>query len=393
MKINGSSPPYTRPFSSFGRTSTSLFSSQQPTFGPSVSPSSGPSIWSAIQRIQSILLDRQDRAASGSNTSSDGSNVYAENKSITGNAVSGAKVGGKFLDVKAASMQYVQSTATDSKFTSKTIYSSSFEGDRTSITADRVQYAQINGDKSVVNAKTMTGGQIGGDGVTINAESVDGLLQVSGSGAKITAGQLSYTQINGKGASLTADKLGGVVINADDVSISAETAGSITLRGGKNSVTVDKATDIQAGAGNNSIKAKIVSSVSLAGGDDNIIVGTALGAINAGAGNDHISVEKAASVSGGKGNDTLTVGAGVQRVTFNAGDGADIVNAEKGTTIAFGAGLKRDDVQITRDGDTYRISFANSSDRITLNAGAGTTSKLAFADGSTLELSRETIEA
>ncbi len=90
MKIQGNSYTFTRPFNAFGRASPSLFASQQSFgFGNGASPASGPSAWSAIQRIQTILLERQDRQNGGA-SSGGGSDVYAENKSITGGAVSGA---------------------------------------------------------------------------------------------------------------------------------------------------------------------------------------------------------------------------------------------------------------------------------------------------------------
>lgn len=348
MKIEGSPFSFNRPLNTFGRANVSLFTPSQ-AFGTrnTFQPAGGPSVWSAIQRIQTILLERQEQSASNTG----GTNIYAEKKSVTGGNVSGATIGGKFLDVKSVSMQYVDSDATDTRFTAKTILASSFDGDRTAVTADRIENSQINGDKSIVNVKTLTGGQIGGDGVTINAEDINGVLQIKGSGATINAENIAFAQVGGQGAKLKAETLGVLTVTANSVSLEATKAGSLSLAGGDNTVKLGTATTVRGG----SCK-------------------------------DRIEVGTAAYVAGGKGDDTLVLGSGVREVRFNAGDGKDTIEAEKGTRIAFGAGIRRDDVIVARDGDTYRLTFRNSTDQITLKTGAGASSKLTFADGSTLDL-------
>lgn len=349
MKIDGGSFSFSRPLNAFGRTSTSLFATST-SFGSgnAFQPSNGPSVWNAIQRIQTILLERQDKSAAAGNS---GADLYAERKSISGDAVNGAKIAGKFLDVKAVSMQYVDSDATDTRFTAKSVLSSSFDGDRTTLTADRVQNTTIGGDKSTVNVKTLTSGQIKGDGVTVNAQTIDGVVSVTGSGTTINADKVAFAQLNGQGTKLKTETLGVVTIAADNIAIEAEKAGSIALRGGTNSVLVDTATNVRGGTGA-----------------------------------DRITVETAAYVSGGKGNDTLTLGSGVREVRFNAGDGQDTINASAGARIAFGSGIARDDVIVAREGSTVRLTFRNSTDAITLKTATGATSKLTFADGSTLAL-------
>ena len=113
-----------------------------------------------------------------------------------------------------------------------------------------------------------------------------------------------------------------------------------------------------------------------------------------GAGNDTIYGYDGDDVlEGGLGNDTLSGGAGSDTYRFNAGDGQDTIDnydnsAGRFDVLQLGAGIAADDVTARRSGANLVLTFAGTSDRITVvryfdgdGDGHSRLDEIHFADG------------
>jgi Ca2+-binding RTX toxin-like protein len=111
-------------------------------------------------------------------------------------------------------------------------------------------------------------------------------------------------------------------------------------------------------------------------------------------------------LSGGTGNDYLSGGGGEDTFVFNQGDGQDVITSEFNPVdgsvamdkILFGAGIAREDLELSRNGEDLILQIKDTTDRITLTgfygaSKSGSRSKVRtveFAGGSTLDLATET---
>jgi Ca2+-binding RTX toxin-like protein len=95
--------------------------------------------------------------------------------------------------------------------------------------------------------------------------------------------------------------------------------------------------------------------------------------LTGGAGNDFLAGEGGNdTLSGGAGNDTLNGGAGNNTYLYRKGDGSDTISgfanstAGKNNVLVFSDGIVPDEVALQRSGTALVVSFAGSSDKITL---------------------------
>ena len=108
------------------------------------------------------------------------------------------------------------------------------------------------------------------------------------------------------------------------------------------------------------------------GGAGNDVISVVAGearSVSGGAGDDRITINarKAEAIQGGTGDDTITLlGTEEASVHFAKGDGRDMVNISGATTITLGEGLSAEIATILREGNTIKISFAGSNDKITV---------------------------
>ncbi|CAA2143865.1 calcium-binding protein [Hyphomicrobium sp. ghe19] len=175
---------------------------------------------------------------------------------------------------------------------------------------------------------------------------------------------------------------------------------------------------VDGGAGNDVIRTYDYSTVDGGDGDD-FVVTLGNSAINGGAGNDtlvvssrrsaddstfdnavvdggegddYIQVNGNSTVTGGTGNDTIRLIGDGNTVIFNKGDGHDTIgvgrgyaNAKDSATINI-KGYSADDVTVNRDADKVTVSFKGSDDAITVQVKYNASAKLAFEDGSTIDV-------
>lgn len=179
-----------------------------------------------------------------------------------------------------------------------------------------------------------------------------------------------------------------------------------TIYGGNGDDIIDawSGSVVDGGAGNDVIRAWSDSAVQGGDGDDSIDVWSN-SKVEGGAGNDRISawsnsyvdggdgddVIQAHSnsvVIGGRGNDTISVH-NDSTVRFNTGDGQDVIYAGPNTTIEFGAGISAKNTRVEISGSVATITFADSTDSLTLHVDHRFPASLAFADGSSLSVAGE----
>jgi len=129
-------------------------------------------------------------------------------------------------------------------------------------------------------------------------------------------------------------------------------------------------------------------------GDDNLVGDFYANTLSGGAGNDTLTGNQGNdTLTGGTGNDTLIGGSGNDTYVFNAGDGQDIVNDTGAPAdvdkVVFGAGISASDLSFVRSGNDLVITFAGSSDKLTIKDQFeyhenSKIESLSFADGTLL---------
>ncbi|GAA3110262.1 hypothetical protein GCM10010520_63380 [Rhizobium viscosum] len=164
----------------------------------------------------------------------------------------------------------------------------------------------------------------------------------------------------------------------------------ITGGAGNDHVSVNDHSKVNAGAGNDWVSGYDYSTVD--GGDGNDYISVYRDStVNGGAGNDVIETYERSVITGGKGADRIQTGGG-SILKYAAGDGRDQIMVSGSATLELGEGISADAVQVTVNGRTATISVnGNSDDVITveLYAGASSSLTIAFADGSTRQVTAQ----
>jgi Ca2+-binding RTX toxin-like protein len=143
---------------------------------------------------------------------------------------------------------------------------------------------------------------------------------------------------------------------------------------------------IAGGAGNDIIIATEIGSNHSTGpnnGDHGLTYG--YNNIDGGEGDDYLQTTDNSTVRGGTGNDTIRLIGTGSTVNFAKGDGQDAILASEDFTLNI-AGYSKDDVTVTAQGEELVVSFNGSEESISLNLSSGATARLAFEDGSSLDI-------
>ncbi len=196
-------------------------------------------------------------------------------------------------------------------------------------------------------------------------------------------------------------------------------AGSDEMHGGAGDDLIDNRDDPDAGGINDASYGGSGNDTILGGaGVDVVYGGTGNDLINGGGGNDFLYGEDGAdsvlggagadylygqagndTLDGGAGNDTIDGGTGDDLVRFAAGEGVDSIAGGGGNDVLeLGAGLSRDQMYLSRIGTDLHLIFHDTGDRIVLAGrfsgegdGANFVQTVRFADGSSVDLSAQTI--
>ena len=99
-------------------------------------------------------------------------------------------------------------------------------------------------------------------------------------------------------------------------------------------------------------------------GDDDLDGGTGNDALIGGNGNDRLTSGTGGGfLAGGKGSDTIYAGSQASVVAFNRGDGTDKVHLQPGApmTLAFGQGIRFEDLSVRRSGSDLYLDVAGNS--------------------------------
>jgi hypothetical protein len=134
---------------------------------------------------------------------------------------------------------------------------------------------------------------------------------------------------------------------------------------------------IKGGAGNDTI---IVSEISA---NPDAVFGNS--SIDAGEGDDFIQTGENSTIRGGAGNDLIRLTGAGSIVHFDKGDGHDEIMSREDFTVSL-RGYSKDDVTVAVEGNDFVVTFKGSDDALTLNISSGATARLAFEDGSTLDV-------
>jgi Ca2+-binding RTX toxin-like protein len=161
--------------------------------------------------------------------------------------------------------------------------------------------------------------------------------------------------------------------------------------------TYDYAT-IDAGDGDDVVLASGNSTITGGAGNDTLLIskwgsdGSTHddASVDGGEGDDFIQVNSNSTVTGGTGNDTIILAGDSNTVIFNKGDGQDVIgigatSSHESATINI-LGYAADDVTVTQGEAGIAITFKESDDQLSLHFADGATAKLAFEDGSTLDV-------
>lgn len=148
------------------------------------------------------------------------------------------------------------------------------------------------------------------------------------------------------------------------------------------------------GAGNDSIE--IWSNGTGYGGEgDDIINGHGTGDMHGGAGNDVLKGGGIyARFNGGTGNDTLVM-TGYGTINYSNGDGDDVIRSFHAggdfnrRTLAFGAGIRKEDVEITSTDQGVRITFGAKAGSILLEGYQKGRVTMTFANGDAFAIGTE----
>lgn len=213
---------------------------------------------------------------------------------------------------------------------------------------------------------------------------------------------------------------GDSTINAGDGNDQVYTASNSTvdLGAGDDWVYGYSQSKVNAGSGNDQVHVYDYSTVDAGDGDD-LVVTLGNSTITGGAGNDtlvvtnrrseanstfdnatvdggdgddYIEVNGHSTVTGGTGNDTIRLRGDGDTVLFNKGDGQDVIgigrglgNAKDSATIKI-SGYNAGDVMVSQGTGVMTVSFKGSNDTLTLQFKYNASAKLAFDDGSTMDL-------
>ncbi|CAO3409230.1 calcium-binding protein [Azospirillum largimobile] len=178
-------------------------------------------------------------------------------------------------------------------------------------------------------------------------------------------------------------------------------AGSDEMHGGAGDDLIDNRDDPNAGG---------INDQSYGGtGNDTIYGGAGTDVVYGGAGNDLIDGAAGAdylygqagndTLDGGAGNDTIDGGAGDDLIRFTSGEGVDSIAGGGGNDVLeLGPGLLREQMYLSRIGADLHLNFRDTGDRIVLAGrfsgdgdGSNFVQTVRFADGSTADLSAQTI--
>ncbi len=154
----------------------------------------------------------------------------------------------------------------------------------------------------------------------------------------------------------------------------------------------DKST-VDAGDGDDLVVTYGYSTIKGGAGNDTLIVsdwsaredqiGHAV--VDGGEGDDYIQTGKNSTVSGGTGNDVIRLTGADTTVNFVKGDGQDRIMSRDNFTVNL-SGYSKDDVTVTTEGNDFVVTFKGSDDALTLDISSGGVARLAFEDGSTLDV-------
>lgn len=118
---------------------------------------------------------------------------------------------------------------------------------------------------------------------------------------------------------------------------------------------------IQGGGGNDVLRSGGKAEVYGGDGDD-FVAGGALA--DGGDGNDVVAGVDGTTIIGGRGDDLIFAGRNAQ-VVYAQGDGNDLVDVQdQGVQVLLGAGITRENVQITDDGNELVVTFGNAGDSL-----------------------------
>jgi hypothetical protein len=168
----------------------------------------------------------------------------------------------------------------------------------------------------------------------------------------------------------------------------------VTSGSGNDEVRVYDHANIDAGDGNDLVVAQGYSTIKGGAGNDVLLDSeytadptTIFGHsfLDGGEGDDYIQASINSTVSGGAGNDDIRLTNRGATVLFNKGDGHDMVTARESLTAKI-SGYSKDDLTITKNGDTSTVSFKGSDEGMTFNLVNGAVARLVFEDGSTMDV-------
>ncbi|BAI73768.1 calcium binding hemolysin protein (plasmid) [Azospirillum sp. B510] len=234
----------------------------------------------------------------------------------------------------------------------------------------------------------------------------------AGNGNDVLSGGLGNDSLSGDSGNDTI--LGGA---GNDTILGG--TGSDEMHGGAGDDLIDNRDDPNAGGINDvSYGGSGNDTIYGGGGTDVAYGGTGNDLIDGGGGTDYLYGEDGAdsvlggagadylygqagddTLDGGIGNDTIDGGAGDDLIRFTAGEGIDSITGGGGADVLeLGAGLKREQMYLSRIGTDLHLNFRDTGDRIILAGrfsgegdGANFVQTVRFADGSRVDLSAQTI--
>lgn len=150
---------------------------------------------------------------------------------------------------------------------------------------------------------------------------------------------------------------------------------------------------VDAGDGDDLVIAYGYSTIKGGAGSDTLIVSDwsaeehQLGhaVVDGGEGDDYIQTGKNSTVSGAAGNDVIRLTGAGTTVNFAKGDGHDKIMSRDDFTVNL-TGYSKDDVTVTVEGNDFVVKFKDTDDALTLDISSGAVARLAFEDGSTLDV-------
>lgn len=162
---------------------------------------------------------------------------------------------------------------------------------------------------------------------------------------------------------------------------------------GNDEVRVYDRSTVDAGDGDDLVIAFGHSTIKGGAGNDTLIVSDwsaeahQLGhaVVDGGEGDDYIQTGKNSVVTGGTGNDFIRLTGAGTTINFGKGDGHDKIVSRDDFTVNL-SGYSKDDVTITAEGNDFVVTFKGSEDALTLDISSGAVAKLAFEDGSTVDV-------